>query len=153
MALPLLFSFLGGGLAKAGVLGAAGSFLANPLVASAIGSGIGTLAETGDPKKALMGGLGSFAGGQLMGNLMGGAGPATSTGAVSGPMTQSPVPPPRPEGLGTAAGVARPGIFDAGMEFAKSGQGIGSALGGMLPGMMQRPQQSGAGQGPYTSGI
>jgi len=49
----------------------------------------------------------------------------------------------RPEGLGTAAGVARPGIFDAGMEFAKSGQGIGSALGGMLPGMLMPPKQQG----------
>ena len=53
MALPLLLSFLGGGLAKAGVLGAAGSFLANPLIMSAIGSGLGTAIETGDIKKGL----------------------------------------------------------------------------------------------------
>ena len=139
MALPLLFSFLGGGLAKAGVLGAAGSFLANPLVASAIGSGIGSLAQTGDPKKALMSGLGSFAGGKLLGGMMGGGSPATSTGAVSGPMTESLRPMARPEGLGSAAGVTRPGIFDASMDFAKSGAGIGSAIGGALPGMMQRP--------------
>ena len=146
MALPLLFSFLGGGLAKAGVLGAAGSFLANPLVASAIGSGIGTLAETGDPKKALLGGLGSFAGGSLMGNLMGGVAPgATSTNAISGPMTESLRPMPRPEGLGqAAASAAAPGargIFDAGMNFAGSAQGIGSGIGGMLAsGAMKRPQ-------------
>ena len=140
MALPLLFSFLGGGLAKAGVLGAAGSFLANPLVASAVGSGVGTLAETGDPQKALMGGLGSFAGGHLMGNIMGGA-PATSTNAISGPMTESLRPMARPEGLGqAAASAAAPGvrgIFDAGMDFAGSAQGIGSAIGGMLPAMSQ----------------
>jgi len=146
MALPLLFSFLGGGLAKAGVLGAAGSFLANPLVASAIGSGIGTLAETGDPKKALLGGLGSFAGGHLLGNLMGGVAPgATSTNAISGPMTESLRPMPRPEGLGQAAvSAAAPGargIFDAGMNFAGSAQGIGSALGGMAPALLQRPPE------------
>lgn len=136
MALPLLFSFLGGGLAKSGVLGAAGSFLANPLVASAIGSGVGTLAETGDPKKALLGGLGSFAGGSLMGRFMGGAAPGTtSTAAVSGPMTESLRPLARPEGLGQMGGAAASpgarGIFDAGLEFAQSGAGIGSAIGGM----------------------
>lgn len=136
MALPLLFSFLGGGLAKSGVLGAAGSFLANPLVASAIGSGVGTLAETGDPKKALLGGLGSFAGGSLMGRFMGGAAPGTtSTAAVSGPMTESLRPLARPEGLGQMGGAAAApgarGIFDAGLEFAKSGAGMGSAIGGM----------------------
>jgi hypothetical protein len=144
MVLPLLFSFLGGGLAKAGVLGAAGSFLANPLVASAIGSGIGTLAETGDPKKALLGGLGSFAGGSLMGKLMGGVAPgATSTNAISGPMTESVRPLARPEGLGQAVASAAPGargIFDAGMEFGSSAQGIGSMMGGALPGMLMPPK-------------
>lgn len=142
MALPLLFSFLGGGLAKAGVLGAAGSFLANPLVASAIGSGVGTLAETGDVRRALLGGLGSFAGGHLMGNMMGGAAAPVSTNAVSGPMAQSLIPPPRPEGLGQAAGAAAAGspgmrgIFDAGLEFAQTGAGMGSALGGMAGGAL-----------------
>jgi hypothetical protein len=160
MVLPLLFSFLGGGLAKAGVLGAAGSFLANPLVASAIGSGIGTLAETGDPKKALLGGLGSFAGGSLMNNLMGGA----SSGALQAPlagqstvgsgagamttgtplyaqpgMTGSALLPPPPQAGGILGG--RMGdVASAGMEFAKSGAGIGSTIGGMLPGMLMPPK-------------
>jgi len=161
MAIPLLFSLLGGGLAKAGVLGAAGSVLANPLVASAIGSGVGTLVETGDPKKALLGGLGSFAGGKLFGGMMGGAGNAagaTSTNAISGPMTQSLRPMPRPTDLGQAAGAAASpgisGIFDAGMDFAQSGAGIGSTIGGMLPSMMPPKAESSPQQtGPYTAGI
>jgi hypothetical protein len=134
MALPLLLSFLGSGLAKAGVLGAAGSFLANPLIMGAIGSGLGTAIETGDIKKGIGAGLGSFAGGKLLGGMMGGAAaPATSTGAVSGPMTQSLRPMMRPENLGAAAGGA--GIKDiarAGMQFGSSAQGIGSMLGGAL---------------------
>lgn len=170
--LPLLFSFLGGGLAKAGVLGAAGSFLANPLVASAIGSGIGTLAETGDPKKALMGGLGSFAGGQLLGGLMGGAGgqagqlarplPGQSVvGQGAGAMTagtplfaqpgmagQALMPPAAApqSGLSGMLGGRAGDVVSAGMDFAQSGAGIGSALGGMLPGMMpDRSRGTGAG--------
>jgi hypothetical protein len=143
MALPLLFSLLGGGLAKAGVLGAAGSFLANPLTAAAIGSGLGTAAETGDIKKGIGAGLGSFVGGQVLGNLMGGApAGATSTNAVSGPMQQSLRPMMRPEGLGQAA--AAPGgiagmlggragdVLQGGMQFGSSAQGIGSMLGGAL---------------------
>jgi hypothetical protein len=150
MVLPLLFSFLGGGLAKAGVLGAAGSFLANPLVASSIGSGLGTLIETGDPKKALLGGLGSFAGGHLMGNMMGGANPAVSKNVISGPMTESLRPMPRPEGLGQAMASAptdAKGIFDAGMQFAQSGQGVGSTIGAMLPGLIP-PKNKTAEAGP-----
>lgn len=153
MALPLLFSFLGSGLAKAGVLGAAGSFLANPMVAGAIGSGLGTLAETGDPKKALLGGIGSFAGGSIMNNLMGGVAPgATSTNAVSGPMTESLRPMPRPGGLGQAAASGGEGVLgglfggkagdvvSAGMDFASSGAGLGSMIGGSLPALMDRPE-------------
>ncbi len=134
MALPLLLSFLGGGLAKAGVLGAAGSFLANPLVSSAIGSGIGSLIETKDPKQALMSGIGSFAGGKLLGGMMGGAGGAagnaagTSTNSVSGPMAESLRPMARPAmGAGGAGN-----ILQSGMDFAQSGAGIGSAMGGMM---------------------
>jgi hypothetical protein len=49
-------------------------------------------------------------------------------------------PMPRPEGLGTAGAISRPGMFNAGMEFAKSGAGMGSAIGGMLPGMLMPPK-------------
>jgi hypothetical protein len=141
MALPLLLSFLGSGLAKAGVLGAAGSFLANPLIMGAIGSGVGTAIETGDIKKGIGAGLGSFVGGKALGSVMGGAAPTTSTGAVSGPMTQSLRPMMRPENLGAAAGGA--GIKDiarAGMQFGQSAQGIGSMLGGALGAGMVAPK-------------
>jgi len=92
MALPLLLSFLGSGLAKAGVLGAAGSFLSNPLIMGAIGSGVGTAIETGDVKKGIGAGLGSFVGGKALGSVMGGGGSGhvhkrrkRSNGPVSAP--------------------------------------------------------------------
>jgi hypothetical protein len=174
MVLPLLFSFLGGGLAKAGVLGAAGSFLANPLVASAIGSGLGTLVETGDPKKALLGGLGSFAGGSLLGGMMGsGAGAlkaplpgqsvvgsganAMTTGtplfAQPGMTGSALLPPPAAPASGIAGlfGGRAGDITSAGMEFAKSGAGIGSMLGGALPTMFQKAPGMPQEQGPDIS--
>jgi hypothetical protein len=139
MVLPLLFSFLGSGLANAGVLGAAGSFLSNPLVAGAIGSGLGTAVETGDIKKGIGAGLGSFAGGQLLGAVTGGAGgaAATSTNNVSGNMAESLVPMGRPNNLmgSTAIGSAGAGLRDiarGGMDFGSSAQGIGSLVGSQV---------------------
>lgn len=148
MALPLLFSFLGGGLAKAGVLGAAGSFLSNPLIMSAIGSGLGTAVETGDIKKGLASGIGSFAGGKLLGGMMGGplgggAAP-TSTNVVSGPglATQAIRPIARPPGL-SAPTTAPPGFGDiarAGMDFGSSAQGIGSMFGSAVGSALVQPK-------------
>ena len=155
MALPLLLSFLGSGLAKAGVLGAAGSFLANPLIMGAIGSGLGTAIETGDIKKGIGAGLGSFAGGQLLGGMMGGAGGAmkaplpgqAAVGTGAGAMTTGAplqatrgmaglMPPP------AAAGGLRD-IARAGMQFGSSAQGIGSMIGGALgAGAMGAPKVS-----------
>lgn len=135
MALPLLLSMLGGGMAQAGVLGAAGSFLANPMVASALGSGIGTALQTGDIGRGAMSGIGSFAGGSLMNSMMPNAGLSGSnqmaTNPVSGPMETSMRPMARPEGLGTS-----PGILGGTMDFARSPGGIGSMLGGALGGSM-----------------
>jgi hypothetical protein len=156
MVLPLLLSFLGGGLANAGVLGAAGSFLANPIVASAIGSGIGTAVETGDIKKGLGAGIGSFAGGSLMGSVMGNAGAAgaASTNNVSGNMAESLRPMARPENLmgSTAIGGAGAGFKDiarAGMDFGSSAQGIGSMVGGQVGGALlaSRAKSSGGSGG------
>lgn len=160
MALPLLLSFLGSGLAKAGVLGAAGSFLANPLVMGAIGSGLGTAIETGDVKKGLLGGLGSFAGGKLLGGVLGGAGGAGGGAAAAAtplpgqsvvgqgagamtagaPLQATPgmaglMPPPAqaPKGIMGLFGDGRVGdVVRGGMNFAQSGEGIGSMLGGTL---------------------
>ena len=145
MALPLLLSFLGSGLAKAGVLGAAGSFLANPLVMGSIGAGLGTAIETGDIKKGIGAGLGSFAGGQLLGGMMGGAGGAmkaplpgqaavgTGAGAMTTgtPLQATPgmsglMPPPAAGGAGIRD------IARAGMQFGSSAQGIGSMVGSAL---------------------
>lgn len=161
MVLPLLFSFLGGGLANAGVLGAAGSFLANPLVASAIGSGLGTAVETGDIKKGIGAGLGSFAGGSLAGSLTGGMGGAAATSAnnVSGNMAESLRPMARPENLmgGTSIGSAGAGLKDiasAGMAFGSSAEGIGSMLGGQVGGALLAGggnKSSGGSEGPDLS--
>lgn len=72
MVLPLLFSFLApqllGGTALGATLGTAGT--------AALGAGLGGFAETGDIEKGLMTGLGAFAGGQLLGPLMGKGGGA-----------------------------------------------------------------------------
>ena len=153
MALPLLLSFLGSGLAKAGVLGAAGSFLANPLIMGAIGSGLGTAIQTGDVKKGLGAGLGSFAGGQLLGGMMGGAGGAmkaplpgqSAVGAGAGAMTTGTplqvtqgmaglMPPAAaaPSGISGLMGGRMGDVARAGMQFGSSAQGIGSMLGGAL---------------------
>lgn len=147
MALPLLFSLLGGGLAKAGVLGAAGSLLASPLVASAIGSGLGTLAETGDIKKGLASGLGSFAGGSLLG-AFGGAGAGAAGAGAAGAEAAAAAAAAGAPAAATAAGALppvvvpgaqAPGLFGnmgniarEGMAFGKSMEGIGSMVGGTL---------------------
>jgi hypothetical protein len=151
MALPLLLSMLGGGMAKAGVLGAAGSFLANPMVASALGSGLGTAIQTGDLGRGLGSGIGSLAGGHLMNSLMPNAGMsgsnAMATNPVSGPMETSMRPMARPDGLGTS-----PGILGSTMDFGTSPMGIGSMAGGMLGGtvgadMLGLSSSSGSGSG------
>ena len=160
MALPLLLSFLGSGLAKAGVLGAAGSFLSNPLVASAIGSGLGTAIETGDVKKGLASGLGSFAGGKLLGGMVGGGGGAmmpgqSAVGSGANAMTTGPTNalsgmsgaqllPPAP-----APGATRLGdIARAGMDYGSSAQGIGSMIGSSVGSAMVAPPAMPAGEGP-----
>lgn len=136
MALPLLFSFLApqllGGTALGTALGTAGM--------SALGAGLGGWAETGDLEKGIMTGLGSFAGGQLLGGLGGEAGSATgdAAGASLAPTT-SPMPmaPPasiRPD-LAAAAptGIAalKGGVSDL-MSYAASPQGIGTMVGGAM---------------------
>lgn len=79
--LPLILSFLGSSAAGAGLLGT--GLLASPLIAGAIGSGLGTAIETGDLGKGLQAGLLGGLGGAAMGSLMGGAsGPAM--GAAQG---------------------------------------------------------------------
>jgi hypothetical protein len=65
--LPTLFPTLGASLGLSGAL-------ASPLALGAIGSGLGTWAETGDLGKGLMAGLGGAALGGIGGKLLGGLG-------------------------------------------------------------------------------
>lgn len=79
MALPLIFSLLGSGLAGAGALGT--GLLASPLIAGAIGSGLGTAAQTGDLGQGIRSGLTAGLLGGLGGALVGGAGGAAAGSA------------------------------------------------------------------------
>lgn len=136
--LPMILSFLGSAFAPA--IGAATGIaaLANPLVMSSIGQGLGTAIQQKDLKAGVLAGLGSFAGGKLTGNLMGStalggqASPnlAQAQAAGMGPLAAS-APPPRPDGVGGAApaGFGIKDAFNRGMAFAKSGEGIGSMMG------------------------
>lgn len=113
MALPLLLSFLGSGLASSGALG---SFLGgNALLAGALGSGLGTAIEKKDLGEGIKAGLGSYFGGKLLGSVAGSMGgdmaakasgiPQASTGAA-----MNVAPPPRPANISagpTLSGIAK----------------------------------------------
>jgi hypothetical protein len=149
--LPMILSFLGSAFAPA--IGAATGIaaLSSPLLMSALGQGVGTAIQEKDLKAGLLAGLGSFAGGKLLGGLMGG----TAGGALQQPLAgqgvmgaganamttgtplsaaggiNSLMPPVTGQGNimgGGAMGTA----VRRGMDFAKSGQGIGSMVGGSL---------------------
>jgi hypothetical protein len=160
--LPMILSFLGSAFAPA--IGAATGIaaLSSPLLMSAVGQGLGTAIQEKDLKAGLLSGLGSFAGGKLVGGLMGstaggalqqplagqsvmGAGAnAMTTGtplsAAGGVNALMPPPAAAPTGLAGLFGQAAPGTLKSqlgtalrsGMDFAKSGQGIGSMIGGSL---------------------
>lgn len=87
MALPLILGMLGSGLAGSGALAGLG-ILGSPLIAGAIGSGLGSAIETGDLKEGiktgLMSGLLGGIGGALVG---GGAGAGASTAAQGATQT------------------------------------------------------------------
>ena len=83
MALPLILSLLGSGLAGAGALGGLG-ILGSPLIAGAIGSGLGTAIQEKDLGAGIRAGLTAGALGGLGGALVGGGAglltnPATAT--------------------------------------------------------------------------
>lgn len=83
MALPLILSLLGSGLAGAGALGGLG-ILGSPLIAGAIGSGLGTAIQEKDLGAGIRAGLTAGALGGLGGALVGGGSglltnPATAT--------------------------------------------------------------------------
>lgn len=153
--LPMILGFLGSAFAPA-IAGATGiSALASPLLAGAIGSGLGSFAETGDLKQGIKTGLGSFVGGKLLGGLMGSTAAPTAANAAQASAAGLPARaamsgPIRPVGLPTtpaaAAAAAAPktglaGFFGqgavgeglkSGMNFMGSAEGIGSAIGSAL---------------------
>lgn len=144
MVLPLILGMLGGSLGAGTALGALGG--------AALGSGIGGYAETGDIETGILTGLGAFAGGSLLGPLMGGGGAAAAPTAANAAQASSlglpaaaAVPPPiRPTDLMTAA-PAQTGIMGIGrgaMDFAKTGVGMGAGVGAAM----------GASLGPMFSG-
>lgn len=148
MVLPLILGALGGSLGGAGLLGGIGA-----LGGAAIGSGLGGYAETGDLETGILTGLGSFAGGALLGPLMGGAGgagaAAANTPAVGAGLGSSAIPGatgaaslPMSASLGTVgAGSAAmnvapklglSGLAKGAMNYAQTGAGIGSGVGGAM---------------------
>jgi len=139
MVLPLLFSFLAPQLLAGTGMSA--------LAASALGAGVGGAVQTGDLEKGLLTGLGAFAGGSLLGPLMGGGAEAaalqpgqvaTGTGSnaatalapgnpgITGlPQAALLPPPPAPSGMfGNMIGDAK--------AFAMSPTGMGVGLGAMV---------------------
>ena len=136
--LPMILGFLGSAFAPALGVGS--------LLASAVGTGLGTAIERKDLGAGLRAGLGSFVGGKLVGSLMGStaggalAQPLAGQGVMGAganamttgtPLTSAVMPP--------AAAAASPFSFDGlkgavsrGMEFAQSPVGIGALLGGQM---------------------
>jgi len=136
--------------ALAGATGIAA--LSSPLLAGAIGSGLGTAVQTGDIGAGIKSGLGSFFGGKLLGGLMGstagaGAANAASIGpgaAVGAGGTVNPLLPQLQAQQAAAAAAPKTGLaglfgqgavgqgLKSGMNFMQSAEGIGSAIGSAL---------------------
>lgn len=150
--LPMILGFLGSAFAPA-IAGATGiAALASPLLAGAIGQGVGTAIEQRDLGAGLRAGLGSFAGGKLLGGLMGStAGGAAANAATkgmapgfaagAGGTTTSILPQLQAAQAAQAAPKGLAGLFGqgtlgqglrGGMNFMGSAQGIGSQIGAAL---------------------
>ena len=131
MVLPLLGSFLGsaflpGLAAKTGL-----AFLANPVAAGAIGSGIGSLLQGDSLDEAIGTGLTSYFGGKLLGGLQ----KPVDTTALSGPVGGGMITDPKALGAeGLASKLTVPSnpvnILDAGK--AGIGQGLKQGLGTIM---------------------
>jgi len=143
--LPMILGFLGSAFAPA-IGSALGLASLTPLVAGAVGQGLGTAIEQKDLGAGLRAGLGSFAGGKLLGGLMGSTAGGAAAGQGTLPPGQSPMTSirPGPTISGPAAAAAPKGIaglfgqgamgqgIRSGMDFMSSAQGIGSQIGGAL---------------------
>lgn len=124
--LPTLFPSLGAGLA--GMTGI--SALANPLMLGALGSGLGTFAETGDIGKGIAAGLGGAALGGLGGQLFGGAAgsAAGKLGELANPAIGSGV-------VNSVGNVVKESIGSALPKAALTQAAAAPAAGGLMSGM------------------
>jgi hypothetical protein len=104
MVLPLLGSFLGSALlpSLAGTTGMA--FLANPVTAGAIGSGIGSLLQGDSLDEAIGTGLTSYFGGKLLGGL---SKPVATSAQAGMPKDFTTLAKAAPEGLFSSAGAEK----------------------------------------------
>ena len=159
MVLPLLLGLLGSGAAGAGMLGTL-----SPLIAGALGSGLGSAIETGDIgegiKTGLLSGVLGGIGGSLTGGAAGAAGAAapvapslTSTTALSNVAAPSGIMgmlknmPSGMSAVGKTAGLGLPGMLQQGLkQGVMSGAGMGTALGGMA---MTKPPSFDTEEEPY----
>ena len=172
MALPLILSLLGSGLAGAGALGT--GLLASPLIAGAIGSGLGTAIQTGDLGEGIKSGLTAGLLGGIGGALMGGAGGAAAAGGaapagvlgsgatgIKGALANMPSGFSAPtntaamdalkaaRGAGTGAGLAFRDVARQGLnQGVLTGAGLGTALPGFMQAMQPQPMT-----GPETRDI
>jgi len=159
MVLPLLLGLLGSGAAGAGMLGTL-----SPLIAGALGSGLGSAIETGDIGEGIKTGLLSGVLGGIGGSLTGGAAGATGAAAPVAPSLTSTTAlsnvaapsgimgmlknmPSGMSAVGKTAGLGLPGMLQQGLkQGVMSGAGMGTALGGMA---MTKPPSFDTEEEPY----
>ena len=152
MALPMILSLLGSGLAGAGALGAL-----SPLIAGSIGAGLGTAIEEKDLGAGLRTGLTAGLLGGALGSLAGGPGANTAAGqalAESGGTPAVGLMTPTPAGSATGvrgmfsrmpsgfqAGI-RPegGIADMASQGLSTGVLTGAGIGTAIPGTLRAMQ-------------
>ena len=135
--LPMLLGLLGGGLGTAGALGSIGA-----LGGAALGSGLGSFAQTGDLGEGIKTGIGAYLGGAALGALAGGAAGAgtkaaadAATGAAAGGAGAAAAP-GMTFGTGLQSAVMppaslNPSLLSQSTNFMKTAQGIGSTVGGI----------------------
>ena len=163
MALPLILSLLGSGLAGAGALGGLG-ILGSPLIAGAIGSGLGTAIQEKDLGAGIRSGLTAGLLGGLGGALTGGAAgagggtgllnaaPEGTQAGIRGMMSRMPSGFSGPTGdtafgtfmanRGTDAATAFPfrDVMREGLnQGVLSGAGVGAAIPGAMMAMQPQP--------------
>jgi hypothetical protein len=139
--LPAILGLMGSSLASAGVLGS--TMMSMPFLASAMGSGIGSLLQGGDQKDALqaaaLGGLGGYLGGSMGGSSAFGANPTNPIGTAVGGL----------DDVATAASPFGPGMSSALHQGSNTAgmmanltrpEAIGAGLGGLAASSMQMPE-------------